>query len=63
MPARINKPIKVREIGKKAIVGTRKGNKILNKKEIIDALLEVSRKQILMELELFVVSVAAFRSI
>ena len=49
MPARINKPFKVREIGKKAIVGTRKGNKILNKKEIIDALLEVSRKQILME--------------
>lgn len=49
MPAARIKPFKVREIGKKAIVGTRKGNKILNKKEIIDALLEVSRRQILME--------------
>lgn len=49
MPPKINKPFKVREIGKKAVVGTRKGNKILNKKELIDALLEVSRKQMLMD--------------
>lgn len=47
MPAaRMKKPFKVRETGAKKTVGTRKGNKILNNKEIIDALFDLSKTEI-----------------
>ncbi|MFA5745418.1 MAG: hypothetical protein WCX82_02165 [archaeon] len=48
MPPKLNKPFKIRETGPKRTVGTRKGNKILNNKEIIDALLDLSKTQIKM---------------